>query len=132
MRIEWIEQLKAILGGYFWLSCPNCGRMFGGQESKHGEVLWNRDLLGKGLITCANPVCRAQVRARNRKNGSPDGAWLLELTMKDFRVQIVKQVLDHHAPEEYHIESNRRTIAGEIAVALDDSVNSLAEAEKKP
>lgn len=81
MRIEWIEHWKAILGGYFWLPCPNCGRMFGGQEGKHGEVLWNRDLAGNGLITCADPVCRAQVRARNRENGLPVPRWLI---VKDF------------------------------------------------
>jgi hypothetical protein len=125
MRIEWLERLKASLGGYFWLPCPNCGRMFGGQEGRRGEVLWNREIPGKGLMTCSDPVCKAQVRARNKANGLPEGAWLLESTMEDFRVQIAKQVLDHHAPEEYHIESNRRTIAGEIAVALD-------EAGKKP
>jgi hypothetical protein len=78
MRIEWWEHWKAILGGYFWLPCPNCGRMFGGQEGKRGEVLWNRDLPGNGLITCADLVCRAQVRARNRENGLPEGAWPLK------------------------------------------------------
>lgn len=119
MRVEWLERLRANLGGYFWLSCPNCGHMFGGQESKRGEILWNLDLPGYGLMTCTDPVCKEQVRARNQKNGLPDGAWVLAPIMEDTSERIVKQVLDHHAPEEFHVESNRRSIARDIVSTLD-------------
>jgi hypothetical protein len=32
--------------------------------------------------------------------------------------QVVMDVLNHHMPEEYHIESNRKAIAGEIVTAI--------------
>lgn len=29
---RWWAKLRADVGGYFWLPCPLCGRMFGGHE----------------------------------------------------------------------------------------------------
>lgn len=29
---RWMHHIIAELGGYFWLPCPVCGRMFGGHE----------------------------------------------------------------------------------------------------
>jgi ribosome-binding protein aMBF1 (putative translation factor) len=31
-RPRWLQHFIAWLLGYFWLPCPICGRMFGGQE----------------------------------------------------------------------------------------------------
>jgi hypothetical protein len=66
-RIEYVERFRAWLGGYFWLPCPNCGRMFGGHESMRGEILWNGDDWSRGLVTCPHPACRAQVRRLNEQ-----------------------------------------------------------------
>ena len=63
-RIAAVEWLKAKLGGYFWLPCPNCGRNFGGQEE--GESLMLTPSMGK--MTCTNAKCMEQVRERNRKS----------------------------------------------------------------
>jgi hypothetical protein len=64
MRIQVLERLKAFIGGYFWLPCPNCGRMFGGQE-KRGETLYGPT--ARGRMTCNNPDCFAEVKAKNLK-----------------------------------------------------------------
>ena len=66
-RIEFLERLKAWRGGYFWLPCPNCGRMFGGHESLRGEILWSAGDWSRGLITCPHPACRVQVRKMNER-----------------------------------------------------------------
>jgi hypothetical protein len=34
VRFRFLHQVYALLGGYFWLPCPSCGRMFGGHEWK--------------------------------------------------------------------------------------------------
>ena len=31
-RPRWWQRFRAAVGGYFWLPCPSCGRMFGGHE----------------------------------------------------------------------------------------------------
>lgn len=31
-RPRWLNRWWAWLGGYFWIPCPRCGRMFGGHE----------------------------------------------------------------------------------------------------
>ena len=72
MRIDRVEHLKAIVGGYFWLPCPNCGSMFGGHESNNGEMLWNPQDPTRGKMTCTDPTCKEQVREINRKNNLPD------------------------------------------------------------
>lgn len=66
-RIELIEHAKALLGGYFWLPCPNCGRMFGGQESRSGSTLWDATNPSRFRLTCPDPVCRAEVARINRQ-----------------------------------------------------------------
>lgn len=45
---EHARELRARAGGYFWLPCPRCGRMFGGNEWKGNIDLGN----GSGLGTC--------------------------------------------------------------------------------
>ncbi len=58
MRIALIANIRARLGGYFWLPCPLCGRMFGGHEQ--GGMLY----LGpaEGQMTCPHPVCMKTAR----------------------------------------------------------------------
>ena len=80
MRIEFLECLKAYSGGYFWIPCPNCGRMFGGQE-ENGETLYSTTVSGLGKMTCTDPVCKEQVRSINKKNGIPYGNYLLEIVI---------------------------------------------------
>ena len=92
MRIAILEHIKASLGGYFWLPCPNCGRMFGGHEYGGGELYASNpeDITDKiresnppsvkgqiifasvqrGQMTCNDPKCLAEVE---RKNGEVDG-----------------------------------------------------------
>lgn len=67
-RFEILERAKAAAGGYFWLPCPNCGRMFGGHESNDGEILWSETEPGRGRITCTDAECKQQVRDKNQKN----------------------------------------------------------------
>jgi hypothetical protein len=67
---RWYHYIKAHLGGYFWLACPNCGRMFGGHERLppgRGPVLL-RNRIGEGQGTCGNPECAKEVEARNESN----------------------------------------------------------------
>jgi hypothetical protein len=45
---RWANRVYAWLGGYFWLPCPQCGRMFGGHECGAGHV--QRE--GKDWRTC--------------------------------------------------------------------------------
>lgn len=63
MALRWIEHLRATLGGYFWLPCPNCGRMFSGRESH--QTLWID--VGSGRCTCNHPICVAQVDEKNAR-----------------------------------------------------------------
>ena len=46
---RWFHQLYAWLGGYFWLPCPRCGRMFGGHEPKGGDKLVD----GRLMMACS-------------------------------------------------------------------------------
>jgi DNA-directed RNA polymerase subunit RPC12/RpoP len=46
--------LRAWAGGYFWLPCPRCGRMFGGHQA--GGVLHHREEDRNSQMTC--PRCR--------------------------------------------------------------------------
>ena len=64
MRIEAIEQVKAYMGGYFWLPCPMCGNMFGGHE-KGGDMYDPVDLF-RGNMTCADPECIKRVEEHNK------------------------------------------------------------------
>ena len=46
--LRWLHHIYADLMGYFWLPCPQCGRMFGGHETKGGTKLVN----GRLMVTC--------------------------------------------------------------------------------
>ena len=63
MRIEFIENMKDFFGGYFWLPCPMCGKMFSGHEK--GGDLWLDSMNGK--MTCADPECMKKVEEHNSK-----------------------------------------------------------------
>ena len=48
-----VHFLIASIGGYFWLPCPRCGRMFGGHERKGGTDLldaWPNPAYGGGMM----------------------------------------------------------------------------------
>jgi hypothetical protein len=64
MRIEWFEKLKANMGGYFWLPCPMCGKMFGGHEK--GTDMYDPVDLFRGRMTCADPECKKRVEEYNK------------------------------------------------------------------
>ena len=63
MRIAFIDQIKAFLGGYFWRPCRNCGRMFGGHE--RGGDLEDPSQFGHGWMTCTDSECMKNVKERN-------------------------------------------------------------------
>ena len=48
-EVEFIERLKAEAGDYFWIPCPNCGRMFGGHE-KGGGTLGENAVSGWNIL----------------------------------------------------------------------------------
>lgn len=52
---RWIHHLYASMCGYFWIPCPNCGRMFGGHEL--GGTLWTSEFEGR----CICPMCPTDV-----------------------------------------------------------------------
>ena len=47
---RWVHRVRARLGGYFWLPCPECGRMFGGHEC--GPILWDDETRTRGKMLC--------------------------------------------------------------------------------
>ncbi len=59
---RFIACLRAHLGGYFWLPCPNCGKMFGGHEAS-GSLY---DSWVSGQSTCNDPKCLAEVERKNK------------------------------------------------------------------
>jgi hypothetical protein len=64
MRSETLEKIKALMGGYFWLPCPMCGKKFGGHE-KGSDMLDPNDLF-RGRMTCADPECMKRVNEHNK------------------------------------------------------------------
>ena len=56
-----IRQIRALLTGYFWASCPVCGHWFAGYECGPGLAT----SVGGGLSTCSRPACVADVSAEN-------------------------------------------------------------------
>lgn len=55
----------AHMGGFFWLPCPNCGRMFGGHEV--GGQMYRNRWSHYGEATCSDPECMREVEARNAR-----------------------------------------------------------------
>ena len=57
-----VRRLRAFFGGYFWLPCPICGRMFGGFETAD-----------EGLMTswysgeCVCKRCEGEAKKRNKR-----------------------------------------------------------------
>lgn len=51
---RWVHHVYAVIAGYFWLPCPNCGRMFGSHESD-GGCLWDDETCTNGRCLC--PKC---------------------------------------------------------------------------
>ncbi len=70
---RWMSHLYATIHAYFWLPCPNCGRMYGGHEN-HGPTLFTD--MGSGSTTCGEPVCAAHVEDRNKITAESQGWWL--------------------------------------------------------
>jgi len=59
-RPRWLNWLRALVGGYFWLPCPMCGKSFGGHEwtvSLHSS--W-----GDGEGVC--PMCAEEAERLNQ------------------------------------------------------------------
>lgn len=61
--MRFIARMRAKLGGYYWLPCPVCGRMFGGHESGRGphSTLW--DSPNGGRAVCRQCEGSAEVLA---------------------------------------------------------------------
>ena len=51
---RFLHFLYAKCFGYFWLACPQCGRMFGGQERHGPGIQLTRN---EGRMTCNHPQC---------------------------------------------------------------------------
>lgn len=64
-----LRRLRAEAGGYFWLPCPNCGRMFAGYEC--GSTLWDEVDPVRGKMTCNDPECMEEVERRNQEEKRP-------------------------------------------------------------
>lgn len=58
-----IREFRAEAGGYFWLPCPICGRMFGGFEIAEGIGLMHTE--STGSCVCKN--CAKKAEEINRK-----------------------------------------------------------------
>lgn len=60
-RPRFIQWAVALLGGYFWMPCPRCGRKFGGHEHGHSS--------GVGSLG----VCAACAPIMRREKGEDQG-----------------------------------------------------------
>ena len=72
MKNRWLAKLHANTLGYFWLPCPICGQMFGGQEvDVHKENSFAMTSWSGGKCVC--PDCRSNGKAEeyNQK-------WMIE------------------------------------------------------
>ena len=74
MTTRWLHHIRARLTGYFWMPCPNCGRMFGGHETG-GETLFVSYQRGVGLTTCNDNACRTEVEQKNKLTAQREGWW---------------------------------------------------------
>jgi len=64
MRIsEGARRMRARIGGYFWLPCPICGRMFGGFEIAETSLMDN-DFSG----WCVCRDCNDEAKRRNKES----------------------------------------------------------------
>ncbi len=57
--MRWINWLIALLGGYFWLPCPLCGKKFGGHENS-GTLMTS---YSRGVCVCKK--CKAEADRQN-------------------------------------------------------------------
>ncbi len=62
MKNRKLNEMKARLGGYFWLSCPLCGQMFGGHEWEDENTLIQTPTSGVGVC----PDCKDKVKKINK------------------------------------------------------------------
>lgn len=59
IRPRFLAHLRAVLGGYFWLPCPICGKHFAGFEcSTQGLTISH----GVGKCVCSRPACVAEAK----------------------------------------------------------------------
>lgn len=61
-RPRWLEQIKAYLGGYFWLPCTLCREPYGGHEWNGASLLLDQT---SGRVVCVN--CEAEADRINRQ-----------------------------------------------------------------
>ena len=71
--MRWFHWLYAHIGGYFWLPCPVCGKMFGGHESHFGTPLITDE--GRAMGTCSIG-CSLEAE---RLNDSRDRFWPMRM-----------------------------------------------------
>jgi hypothetical protein len=69
MKPRWWAKLRADFGGYFWLPCPVCGRMFGGHEWDYKNLASTVPTEVRGLSKAICPSC-----TRNGYGVDPTGA----------------------------------------------------------
>lgn len=64
-----LHKLIAKAGGFFWLPCPVCGRMFGGNEIRK---VFTASLViadGSRRVVCPDPMCSHDAAVLNIQNG---------------------------------------------------------------
>jgi hypothetical protein len=66
-----LERLRAWFGGYFWLPCPICGRMFGGHEILNIETESHRSWDGSEWVVCPDLDCKFEAWARKQQHSGP-------------------------------------------------------------
>ena len=54
--MRFLHRVYALLFGYFWITCPSCGRWFGGHENGGGTLWMSCDgMFRSGRVLC--PKC---------------------------------------------------------------------------
>lgn len=53
---RWFHNLRAFFGGYFWMPCPVCRRMYGGHEEHFG--VWDPEHPTRGFSVCSQKCQR--------------------------------------------------------------------------
>jgi hypothetical protein len=64
--MRFLHRIYAAIGGYFWMPCPVCERMFGGHESSLGRspLIVNE----RAWVVCSD-ACGDEAATRNTANG---------------------------------------------------------------
>lgn len=67
--MRFLHRLLAMIGGFFWLPCPVCGRMFGGHELTRVDTASVVIADGTRRVVCTNPMCSHAAAVINIRNG---------------------------------------------------------------